>query len=605
MIAAALWALGILLLTLYTYHKFFQGSLTDPDAMDYAQIAHNMANGHGYGTSILRPLAVSGFAGPDKTGVAPDVSRAPLYPFVLMLAMLGHGRSADANVVVAISLLLFLVSVWGVYRLARTLFPAPTQVGIALLSAGLYGVGGSALGYAVEGLPVTLATLTVTGLLIALFRAAETAKRPATFLSALWVGVWLGLCYLTQYSLLILALPVLVYLFFSRAPARAWVGIGACVLGFVIIAGPWMYRNAVLCHGDPFFTLLFYGIMANTPDYPGSSTIYRSLMPQTGPLVYFYTHLSDMLARDGRGLLVYRDTLLQGFNFFLLAAAAASLLWRASDARVNALRACAAVGIFLIVLITSLFQPSVQMIAPFAPLIAVSAVGFIVTAVSQQSWEPTLQRTALWGLGLLVGLGAFVQEIGQKPPQGDIMANGLSALSNQHLSPTQAVISDAPWEIAWRLGLPAVWLPTDNNTYQTVSSEIARSGLNITAMLLTPNMAAYDIADGEAVPWVLLSQPAHVNAYKDQENTDAKWDALGAMIAHHDPRVHALTAKYSQTILQNWVSSSKQNADANYQTNFGAISDILSDFAPQPPVTEADQLDSTLFLRTNAAPTGQ
>ena len=99
-----------------------------------------------------------------------------------------------------------------------------------------------------------------------------------------------------------------------------------------------------------------------------------------------------MLARVGRGLTVYRDNLLQAFNVFLLAAAAASLLWRAPDARLNALRGFAAFCLLAVILVTALFAPAVQIIAPFAPLITVVAVGFVFSMVAEQDWDPLLQR---------------------------------------------------------------------------------------------------------------------------------------------------------------------------------------------------------------------
>ncbi len=603
LLAAGLWALGILLLTVFSYRTLFSGALTDPDSMDFAQIARNMVNGHGYATGILRPLAVTGFAGPDTSGVAPDVSRAPLYPFVLMLAFMGHGRHGGDALVVGVSLLLFFLSVYGVFRLARVLFPAPDQIWIALLSMGLYGIGGGTLGYALAGGPVTLATLLVTALMIALHRAAETPRRAATFGGALRVGVLLGLCYLAQYSLLLLALPVLVYVFLCRPPARAWAGVGACALGFLVITGPWLIRNARLSHGDPFFTLLFYGIMANTPDYPGTSTIYRSVVPQTGPLVYFYQHLAEMPARAGQGLTVYRDGLLQAFNFFLLAAAAASLLWRAPDARQNAVRACGAVGILLVVLVTSLFQPTVAMIAPFAPLITVAAVGFVFSLLAEQKWDPVSQRIALWTLGLFVCGGALVQDIGRRPPDLSI-AQGLQALFNQNLIPTDgpahaapdALITESPWETSWRFGLPSVWMPADDNAYQAVSAAAQRSGIAIQAILLTPHLAGYDIADGEAQPWVLLS--THTTAVQDHVKADQYWDNFAAMVAHNDPRVRSLLAKYSAGVLQTYAANGKGKADADFQSKYGPISDVLTDFTPLPSVVESDNYNSTVFLRS-------
>ena len=591
-----LWAVAILALTVLSYKHFFVASgglLTDQEAMDFAQIARNMALGHGYATSVLRPLAIIGFAPPDASGVAPDVSHAPLYPFLLMLVALIHGRGLGDNTVVVTSLFLFLCSVLAVYRLARTLFPAPEQAGIALLSVGLYGIGSEMLGNALLGLPVTLATLAVTLLLIAMHRATETAGRRAGPGSALVVGLLLGLCYLTQYSLLLLAVPALVYLFFTRAPERSWAAIGACTLGFFAITGTWLVRNAHISHGNPFFTLLFYSIMNNTDAYPGYTTVYRSAVPPSSLLVYFFSHLPEMLARVGRGLTLYRDTLLQAFNVFLLAAAVASLLWRASDTRLSALRWFAAFCLLEIVVVTSLFDPNAQIIAPFAPLITVVAVGFVFSLVAEQNWEPFWQRTTVWSLALLVILGAVVQFAGKKPVPADPISGAVQALSGLGLRPNQAVISDVPWELTWRTGLPVIWLPAENETYQGTVSLTSQVNVPISAMVLTPNMGSYDLAGQEIASWWHLQtySGTYLQAIEPLNQQAVQIDAA---VADHDPRVTPAILQFRKSI-----PDYEKRLYGQYQQQVATLTDISSvtaDFSPYKYAAEADGVSSNLFL---------
>ena len=589
-------ALAILAVVVISYRRFFTnpggpgGTLTDAETMDIAQLARNMATGHGFATSIWRPLAVTGFAGPDSSGVAPDITHPPLYPFILMLAAMAHGGHLGDNTVVLVSLVLFLASVLAVYRLARTLFPAPEQAPIALLSAGFYTIGGDAIFYAIAGLPVALATLLVTLLLIALHRAHEIPGRPARVGSALAVGLLLGLCYLTQYSLLLLALPALVYLFFSRAPERAWAGVGACVLGFFLIAGPWMVRNAHLGHGNPIFTLLFYSIMDNSSAYPGHTSIYRSAMPEIGPLAYFYTHLPDMLARGGRGLTYYRDNLLEAFNVLLLAAAVASLLWRVTDERVNALRGYGAFCLLAIVVLTTLFLPDVKSIAPFAPLITVVAVGYIFSVLAQQNWEPLLQRTAIWSLGLLIGLGALIQFVGRTPALPNPVAGGIAQLSSLGLAANKAVITDTPFDVSWRTGLPSVWLPTDNAAYEAVKAAVQQKDVSIQAMLLTPMLVNYDLGAGEAAPWFTLSkQPDEITRHA--QFVQRLNQQIAALVKARDPRVMTMTRDQLQSV----EGSQLKKLDPEYDA-LDLISDIATSFTPSQPVVEANSFRSTLFL---------
>ncbi len=621
----AAWALLALGLTAYAYKRLYAGELADPDAMDYAQIARNIVSGHGFATGILRPLALSVVVTP-QDGTTPEVSRAPLYPLVLMLSFALHGGHGGGNIVVLTSLLFFLLSAFAVYRLAATLFPAAGQPWLALLSAGLYVLGGSALGYAVAGLPVSLATLLASSLLIALHRAHETGGRAAPPVQLLAVGLLLGFCYLVQYSLLILAIPTLVYVFATRAPARAWRGVGLCVLGFLVVTLPWLVRNAVVSHGNPFFTLLMYGVMADTSEYPGASTIYRSVSPAETPFSFFFSHLPEMAVKIGRGLYYDQAHLSDAFTIWTLAPALASLLWRFGDVRINVLRSYAAISLFLIALATSLFAPSMQALAPFAPVVTVLGVGFVWDVMTQQRWQSFSQRAALWAWGSVVGVGLLGALSGHgaaalNPVQGglNLIANplpksGLNAKVHTEVA-SGAILSDTPWEVAWRSQVPAVWLPRDNQAYEAVVSALAAqkgSPLAPTALLLTPEVSAYS-ADGEANAWLLLAGhpqawDEHAQAIKDADRLP---QVLQARIAQAQKQMAAgrLTMtpdqlqqqiKQAQTSLPEAIKNQKDQADQVFDDNYGSISEVLSDFVTDPRVlqaTEANGAPSTLFLR--------
>ena len=374
--------------------------------MDYAQIARNIASGHGFATSILRPLAVSGIVGLHD-GTTPDISRAPLYPFVLMVAFILHGGHGGGNVVILVSLLFFLASAYAVYRLAQAVLPSE-QPWPALLSAGMYIIGGNALGYAVSGLPVSLATLLVSLFLLSLHRAHETGGKPKAGLETLLVGLLLGLCYLVQYSLLLLAIPTLIYIYASRAPARALQGVLLCAAGFLVVTLPWLIRNAVVTHGNPFFSLLLYGVMADTSEYPGATTIYRSVLPEATPFLVLFCPS----ARDGRQDGARPDVLpgaLDGRLFDLgLRAGGCVAACGVSPTRASMpCAAYAAVCLVLIALVTAVISPSAQILAPFAPIMIVLAVGFVWEIMAQQRWPALSQRLTLWGWGAMVGLGLF------------------------------------------------------------------------------------------------------------------------------------------------------------------------------------------------------
>lgn len=620
-----IWALTALLLAVYAFKRLFPGDLTDGDVMDYAQIARNIANGHGFATSILRPLALSGFVTPDPHAgnTVTDISRAPLYPFALMLAFVAHGGHGGGNMVVLTSLLFFLASAAAVYFLARTVFPTEGQPWLALLSAGLYILGGSALGYATAGSPVSLATLVVSLFFIALFRSHETGGRAVPSWQVLGVGMLLGLCYLAQFSLLILALTTLVYVFGTRAPARAWAGVGMCALGFLIVTLPWLVRTALVTHGNPFFTLLQYGLMAGTSEYPGQTSIYRSVLPAETPFSFFFSHLPEMVKKAGGGLAYYQAHLAEAFPLLVLAPALASLLWRFSDVRVGVLRGYVAASVFLLALVTAFFAPSVTFLAPFAPIVTVIGVGFVFQLMARQQWQSFSQRVALWGWGTLMGLGLFGALIGSVPPTpGTIRAGLLMLVSPPLPSPADtrahdeiaagAVLTDTPWEVAWKTSLPAIWLPRDNQAYETVVKRGDAGKIAAPALLLTPNVAAYG-TNGDTTPWVSLARDPQARQKLDQKIADAdrlplllKARAVVArkLVAAHDPRAGKLTpAQLNQQIAQAEanvpaaIARAKSDAKAQFDATYGPISEVVSDYVAVAQQPEANGAPSTLFLR--------
>ncbi len=619
LLSALLWALACLLLTLFALKRLFSGDLVNADAMDYAQIARNLATGHGFSTSIFRPLALSGFVLP-ANGVVPDVSHAPLYPAVLALAFLGHGGHGGALAVVLTSLFFFGLSVVGTYVLARTLLPTlgPWP---ALLAMGLYVLGGSALGFAAAGLPVSLATLLLTALIIALHRAHESAARPAAPLSEVLVGALLGLCFLTQYSLLLLVVPTLLYVFASRAPVRAWRGVGLCALGFVVVTAGWLVHMASLT-GNPFFNLRAYDIMADTPDYPGATTIYRSVVPPEGPFAFFFAHLPQMLAKAGRGMGYYQTHGLDVFNVFVLAAALVSLLWRFVDVRLAILRGYLALCLVLLILVTVFFAPSVQIIAPFAPALCVLAVGFAFELMRRQDWQPLSQRLTAWGWAVLVSGGLLALLVSSAPAPSPL-TRGLALVTAPPLkSPAAtvlhdqlirgAILTDTPWEIAWRTGVPAVWLPRDNQAYQQTLARTTSVHMNVPLLLLTPNITGYIDSTTGGSAWLQfyrhpdvwdLQQRALGQTALLPQQIEARADVLRTRIDAHDPRVSLTRADLAAQLAEarrtmpERVLQARDNVQQSFQESYGPISEIVQDYGFLATQTEADQLNSTLYIR--------
>ena len=110
--------LGSILLD-FLYCKHMLARLVNPDAMDFAQCARNLLQGHGFTTQILHPLALH--AGSNALH-QPNMTQGILYPFVLALGF-GVFGVKDA-VVTAVSGLFYVLTVPLVYMLGRRLFNA-------------------------------------------------------------------------------------------------------------------------------------------------------------------------------------------------------------------------------------------------------------------------------------------------------------------------------------------------------------------------------------------------------------------------------------------------------------------------------------------------
>ncbi|MBM3502044.1 MAG: hypothetical protein FJX74_25610, partial [Armatimonadetes bacterium] len=239
------------------YGRAHGGSLLDPEAMEYAQLARNLARGEGFTTNIVRPLSL---ARVQNISHHPDLYHAPLHP----LWMAGFFRLGGANAKMAAWACgaAYLLSLPLVYYLGLRLFDRR----IALLALALYAVNYLSLQYAVSGMETSLATLAATGLMLVVFLHMKAGERPAPVTAAL-CGAAACLCFLVHYVYLVLLIPVLVAVVL-RGGRRHWAELGLCAGAFLLVAAPWGFRNLRVA-GSPFFTLASSEMATNTTTYPG------------------------------------------------------------------------------------------------------------------------------------------------------------------------------------------------------------------------------------------------------------------------------------------------------------------------------------------------
>ena len=307
------WIAGVLLLVcaydLRAYRNF-----STQEAMDSAQVAHNLAQGRGYSTLYVRPLSIyllqqhfkdrtKGAAVSSAADTAqlksnhPDVANPPVYPVLLagLMKVLPFRYAIPQRplrfwsneskfyryqpdfLIALFNQGLFLVLVLAVYFLAKRLFDQQ----VALVSAVLLLGCEIFWRFTVSGLSTILLALIFVALAWCLVLLEEEARRSTSTRWALWglavlAGALVGLGGLTRYAFCWLIIPVLGFVLGSTDRRRAWVA-PATLFAFLLVLTPWVARNYSLT-GMPFGTATF-AIIENSSISP-EDRLQRSLNPE-------------------------------------------------------------------------------------------------------------------------------------------------------------------------------------------------------------------------------------------------------------------------------------------------------------------------------------
>ncbi len=305
----------IALAVLYDYYSY--RNLSTAEGMDAAQLARNISDGKGFSTSYIRPfsifllkkhaldqqpLAGSSLAtnspfelptsGPWRLPEPhPDISNAPLYPTLLagllkimpfeypnLLTAKSFSTYLPDLWIVGFNQLLLIIAACLVFRLGRRLF----DDSVAWVACAAF-VGAEVYWrFSLSGTSTLLVTVLFLALTEALTRLDQLARdkdNPPSSIKLLFlgitVGLLLGLGALTRYSFAFLAIPVVLWLAFLPNP-RSIVVLLCAVAAFVVVLGPWVYRNYDLT-GTPFGTA-GYAALQNTTQFP-EDQLERSLQP--------------------------------------------------------------------------------------------------------------------------------------------------------------------------------------------------------------------------------------------------------------------------------------------------------------------------------------
>ncbi|MGV3757518.1 MAG: glycosyltransferase family 39 protein [Verrucomicrobiota bacterium] len=283
----------VFVMLLYNVREF--QNLGTQEAMEQAQLARNIAQGKGFTTDVIRPLDLFVLQQHQKsekltvTLPQPDLANAPAYPWLLAQWMKVGSWNYDINQegefnrfqpdqrIAYLNQLLFFVLLLFLFRLAKRLFDEQ----VAWFSVIVLGGTDLFWRFSQAGLPNLLAALLIVVTMWLLTKAEQGARESKW---PLWKvlpflllgGAVLGLAGLTRYSLVLLVLPALVYVFHAFEERRGVLSL-TLLIGFAAVLTPWLQRNLAVC-GKPFGTAS-YAVYAASSFFPGDE-LERALKPE-------------------------------------------------------------------------------------------------------------------------------------------------------------------------------------------------------------------------------------------------------------------------------------------------------------------------------------
>jgi len=501
----------IIFLALFYNWRGFR-NLGTQEAMDAAQVGHNLAQGRGFTTQFVRPFSIYLVKShnrdrlqptPDEPrpdyaqlkGFHPDLANPPVYPLVLAGLMkvlpfdyevnlrsafwsVPHPRPTAETprmfaryqpdfLIGLFNQALLVVIAFMTFFLARRLF----DPGVAWLSFGLV-LGCELLWrFSVSGLSTLLLLLVFLSLIWCLVWIESEEREPvwshrAQLWLALAIGLLLGVGMLTRYAFGWLAIPVFVYLALVCAIRRTRILLLAGGV-FLAVVAPWIWRN-IAVSGTPFGTA-GYAIVEGTYLLP-EDRLERSLDPDFQGL-----GLKPFLVKlAGNSRHILQEELPKLGGSWVTALFLAGLLLNFRNPALQRLRYFLLATFLTFILVQSLGRTQLSDDSPVlnsenllvltVPLVFIFGTGLFFLLLDQMNLKlRELRYLIIGGFGIVMCLPMLYLFLTPKvspvnyPPY---YPPAIQQTSNW-MKPTELMMSDIPWAVAWYGDRQCVWL-TEN-----------------------------------------------------------------------------------------------------------------------------------------------
>ena len=520
-------AVVLLLIGLAIFYMVRQfNGLSEPSAMDQAQIARQITQGKGFTTKFLRPLVIKeikekeNLTKPEGNLNQPDMVNAPAYPYllaamftitrtefnVLITDLKGFTIYSPERVIVFTNILAFVMAVVVFYVWMVRAFDDR----VAIVASILLAASDLVWGMTISGLPTSFLILLVCVAGFCINEALIADEGEAWGTAAVWwtVGVLaVSLMVLTKYAFVVMipALIALGYLAFMRRGMM----MGIALLLPVLLLAPWLIRNMSLT-GHPF-GFAWVEIFADNGTMPGES-IWRVFGDDPGKayglkalmraITLGVATLSTNLTYFLGGVIVpalfiagllhtFRRSHCQWSRWFWLAAFLLVFLANAPLVKLRAIEEAAHLNLLVV----------------FLPVLTGFGVAFLFVLINRlQLASPMLAIPviALVCVLQLIPLGVRLVQREAPPFAYPPYFPPVYILVGSWLDETEIQAMDVPWAGAWYSNRNTIWLPLKRTDFFALNDFTVK----ISSMLLTPyssNSRLYsEINQGEFKDWASL-----------------------------------------------------------------------------------------------------
>jgi hypothetical protein len=485
----------LLVMTFYTASEGRFG-LRNAEAMDNAQIARNLMNGHGFTTKCIRPASMWYLIEHSKKHDPmlkdhPDILHPPLYPAVLAAcfstlenAFTRGGQTTvyppEKFVIIPLGHLFTLLTGLFLFLTAKRLF----EYRVAALGVSIYFLSDAVWRMSISGLAIPMATLLV--ILAVYFALLATSARQDEQPVVSWLVPLLAsaLCcaaaFLTRYGTIVMlpALALFIWISFGKESGPRWAGIFAVVV--LLGIAPWLIRNQSVSGGllglAPYTALNGYDpVQENDFD--------RTLAPK----LEFGRNFRELQQKFLVGLSgLYQKNLRTLGDGFLVCLFITTFFFRFTRESVHRLRWCLALALGLMMVLAAYYgQATEQLLFIFWPFAILYGLAFFFILLDRLQLKVPIYRIATVSVfTLLCALPLIFTLLPPRsgPPYPPYFPPYITRVSRL-IEPEEMLCTDMPWATAWYGDRNSLLLPLTLDDFYDINDYTKRiSGLYFTTI---------------------------------------------------------------------------------------------------------------------------